>query len=140
MKYEQVLVVEDNSTMRIGIEETLKRDGYTVSSFDNGPDALKFFATTQPKITVLDLKMEPMNGIQVLEEIKKISPKTEVLMMSAYGTVEAAVKAMQLGAYDFLTKPFSPEELRIRIKKIREKIRFFCCRRQEYARRCSFFG
>ena len=122
MKYENVLVVEDNSTMRIGIEETLKRDGYSVSSFDNGPEALKTFALSLPSIAVLDLKMEPMDGIQVLEEIKKLNPKTEVLMMSAYGTVETAVKAMQLGAYDFLTKPFSPEELRIRIKKIHEKI------------------
>jgi DNA-binding NtrC family response regulator len=56
-----------------------------------------------------------------LKQIKECNPKTEVLMISAYGTVEDAVKAMQLGAADFLTKPFSPDELRIRIKKIWEK-------------------
>jgi DNA-binding NtrC family response regulator len=66
--------------------------------------------------------MEPLNGIEVLKQIKECNPKTEVLMISAYGTVEDAVKAIQLGATDFLTKPFSPDELRIRIKKIWEKL------------------
>jgi len=117
-----VLVVEDNDSMRIGIEESLVRDGYPVQSFDNGPDALKYFQNSIASVAVIDLKMEPLNGIQILEEIKKINSKTEVIMISAYGSVENAVKAMQLGAFDFLTKPFSPDELRIRVKKARDKI------------------
>ena len=117
-----ILVVEDNDSMRIGIEESLVREGYRVNSFSNGPDALKYFRSNIALIAVLDLKMEPLNGIQILEEIKKINPKTEVIMISAFGSVENAVKAMQLGAFDFLTKPFSPEELRIRVKKVLEKI------------------
>jgi DNA-binding NtrC family response regulator len=117
-----VLVVEDNDSMRIGIEESLVRDGYPVQSFDNGPDALKYFQNSIASVAVIDLKMEPLNGIQILEEIKKINSKTEVIMISAYGSVENAVKAMQLGALDFLTKPFSPDELRIRVKKARDKI------------------
>lgn len=121
-KANRVLVVEDNETMRLGLVETLKRDGYSVAAFDNGPDAIKHFHISYEPIAVIDLKMEPMDGIQILEEIKKINPKTEVMMISAYGSVETAVKAMQLGAFDFLTKPFSPDELRLRVKKVFEKI------------------
>ena len=117
-----VLVVEDNDTMRIGIEESLVRDGYPVQSFDNGPDALEYFRNSIASLAVIDLKMEPLDGIHILEEIKKINSKTEVIMISAYGSVENAVKAMQLGAFDFLTKPFSPDELRIRVKKALNKI------------------
>ena len=117
-----ILVVEDNDSMRIGIEESLIRDGYSVKSFANGPDALKYFQSSAAAVAVIDLKMEPINGIQVLEEIKKYNSATEVIMISAYGSVENAVKAMQLGAFDFITKPFSPDELRIRVKKAFDKI------------------
>lgn len=122
MKLEKVLIVEDNETMRIGLAESLKRENYNVSAFENGPDALKNFLLNPAPVAIVDLKMEPMDGITVLSELKKINPKTEVIMISAYGTVETAVKAMQLGAFDFLTKPFSPEELRMRVKKVFDKI------------------
>ncbi|MGE5846096.1 MAG: sigma-54-dependent transcriptional regulator [Ignavibacteria bacterium] len=122
MKLEKILVVEDNETMRIGIEESLKREGYSVKSFENEIDALNDLQFGSAALAIVDLKMEPMNGIEVLRKIKELNPKTEVLMISAYGTVEDAVKSMHLGAVDFLTKPFSPDELRIRVKKIWQKI------------------
>lgn len=122
MKYEKVLIVEDNDTMRLGLSESLKREGLIVSAFDNGPDAIKDFKINLHAAAILDLKMEPMDGIQILEEIKKINPSTEVLMISAYGSVDTAVKAMKLGAIDFITKPFSTDEFRIRIRKVFEKI------------------
>lgn len=122
MKLDGIIIIEDNSTMRFGIEETLRRENYNTVSFDNGISALNHFKKYPAELAVIDLKMEPMNGIEVLEKIKKVSSQTEVLMISAYGTVEDAVKAMHLGASDFMTKPFSPDELRIRVKKIYEKI------------------
>ncbi len=122
MRAEQIIVVEDNETMRLGIVESLRREGYNVIDFDNGVDALKKFELKHLPLAILDLKMEPIDGIAILERIKKINPSTEVLLISAYGTVEDAVKAMKLGAADFLTKPFSPDELRIRVKNIWEKI------------------
>ncbi len=122
MKNEMIIVIEDNDTMRLGIVESLRREGYKVLAFENGSQALKEFQIKPASLAIVDLKMEPMNGIQVLEKIKQQNPATEVLMISAYGTVEDAVKAMKLGAADFLTKPFSPDELRIRVKKIFEKI------------------
>ena len=118
---EEIIVIEDNDTMRLGITESLQKEGYTVSAFDNGVDALNNFKVHSCAMAVIDLKMEPLNGIEVLKQIKEQKPKTEVLMISAYGTVEDAVKAMQLGAADFLTKPFSPDELRIRVRKLFER-------------------
>ncbi|MDI6802830.1 MAG: sigma-54 dependent transcriptional regulator [Bacteroidota bacterium] len=122
MKNEEIIVIEDNETMRLGIVESLRREGYKVQAYANGPQALKDFQFKPISLAIIDLKMEPMNGIQILEKIKEQNPATEVLMISAYGTVEDAVKAIQLGAADFLTKPFSPDELRMRVKKIVEKI------------------
>jgi DNA-binding NtrC family response regulator len=117
-----VLVVEDNSTMRLGIKETLTRDSYSVIDFDNGIEAAEF-ADDKIMLAVLDLKMEPIDGIETLRKLKMKNPDMKVLMISAYGTVDDAVKAMQLGASDFLTKPFSPGELRLRIKNLVGDIR-----------------
>jgi len=122
MNFNEIIIVEDNDTMRLGIMESLKREKYNVCGYDNGPAALNEFKSKMPFLAVVDLKMEPMNGIDVLAKIKELNPSTEVLMISAYGTIEDAVKAMQIGAADFLTKPFSPDELRIRVKNIRQKI------------------
>ena len=122
MKKEKILIVEDNDTMRLGIQETLKRDMYKIFVYDNGPAALQKAEIEQPDIAVLDLRMEPLNGIEILEKLKQLIPNIEVLMISAYGTVEDAVKAMKLGAADFLTKPFSPDELRVRIEKLVQRI------------------
>jgi len=122
MKSEEIIIIEDNDTMRLGIADSLKSEGYKVAAFDNGPDAIKKFRVVPAALAIIDLKMEPMNGIEVLSKLREINPSTEVLMISAYGTVEDAVKAMKLGASDFLTKPFSPEELRIRVNIIWQKI------------------
>ncbi len=122
MKSKNIIVIEDDESMRLGIVESLKREGYTVMDFDNGKDALKEISNRKYNLAIVDLKMEPINGIEVLEKTEEINPDIEVLMISAYGTVDDAVKAMKLGAIDFLTKPFSTEELRIRVKKIFEKI------------------
>ncbi len=122
MNPDEIIVVEDNDTMRLGIVESLRRDGYKVTPYEDGPSALKDLNFKHADVAIVDLRMEPLNGIEVLKKIKEINPSTEVLMISAYGKIEDAVEAMKLGASDFLTKPFSPDELRIRVKKIFEKI------------------
>ena len=118
----QIIVIEDNDNMRLGLCESLRREGCNVQSFAAGKEALDFFKTNSVPLVITDLRMEGFDGLQVLEKVKALNPKTEVLLISAYGTVEDAVKAMHLGAADFLTKPFSPDELRVRVKKILEKI------------------
>jgi len=120
---DEIIVIEDNDTVRLGIFESLSRENFLVHSFESGPPALKFFASSIIPFAIVDLKMEPLDGISILKKMKEINPKVEVLMISAFGTVETAVRAMQYGAADFLTKPFSSEELRERVKKIFEKIK-----------------
>jgi DNA-binding NtrC family response regulator len=122
MKPNQIIVVEDNQTMRMGIAEALRREGYQINEFANGSDALEFFKGNNIPLVISDLKMKPIDGIELLKKIKEVHPATEVIMISAYGTVETAVQAMQLDAADFLTKPFSMDELRVRVKKVFEKI------------------
>lgn len=119
---EHIFVIEDNEAMRLGIIESLKREGYLVTAFDNGPQAIKNYKLSQASIAIIDLKMEPIDGIEILKQLKEINSQLEVLMISAYGTVETAVSAIRLGAFDFLTKPFSPEELRLRVKRIADKL------------------
>jgi len=92
-----ITVVEDNDTMRLGITESLLREGYFVNSFSNGPDALEFVNEKNSDIAIVDVKMEPMNGLVVLEKIKEKFPQIDVLIISAYGNVETAVEAMKKG-------------------------------------------
>lgn len=122
MQANTIIIVEDNDTMRLGMAESLKREGFTVFEFTDGPAALNHLAENNAHLLISDLRMEPMNGIQLLEKIRQNHHDLEVLMVSAYGSIQDAVQAMQLGAADFMTKPFSPDELRARVKKIMEKI------------------
>ena len=122
MKTLSIMVVEDNETMRLGIMESLRREKYQLCDFSDGVSALEHFEKKPTELVITDLKMEPLDGLELLKRLKAIKPATEILMISAYGTVDIAVKAMQEGATDFLTKPFSPDELRIRIRRIVEKI------------------
>lgn len=119
---EKIIIVEDNDTMRLGISESLRTEGFDLLAFSNGPDALNALKNFPAEIAVVDLKMSPMDGMTLLQKIKSEYPAAEVLIISAFGSVETAVEAMQKGAADFLTKPFSPDELRIRIKNICRKL------------------
>jgi len=122
MNNEEIIIIEDNETMRLGMVESLRREGYHVKDYANGVDALTAFKEKRVSLIITDLKMEPLDGMEVLRQVKEIHPHTEVLIVSAYGSIDTAVQAIQRGAADFLTKPFSPEELRIRVKSIMSKI------------------
>lgn len=117
-----IIIVDDNDTMRLGMAESLRREGFKTVEFTNGPEAIEHLKENRADLLITDLRMQPINGIELLEEVKKTNPLIEALLVSAYGTVDDAVKAMHLGAADFLTKPFSPEELRARVNKIIQKI------------------
>ncbi len=117
-----IMVVEDNDAMRLGMVESLRRENYLVHEFSSGREALVRLNEIRPQLIITDLKMEPIDGLMLLRQVKSLNPTIEVIMISAYGTIDIAVQAMQDGAADFLTKPFSPEELRVRVKKVVEKI------------------
>ncbi len=117
-----VVVTEDNETMRLGLREHLKRAQYLVFDFADGVSALEFLKNHRADILITDLRMQPIDGLQVLQQAKKLQPDLEVLLISAYGTIDEAVRAMREGAADFLTKPFSKEEFLLRVGKVAQSI------------------
>jgi DNA-binding NtrC family response regulator len=117
-----VLVVDDDKLANDFFMETLGRAGYRVESAFSGEEALEAVNARQFAIILSDLKMKGMDGIELLQKIKIIQPDAVVVMITAYGTVENAVNAMKLGAYDFLLKPVTPDALEIVINRAAELI------------------
>jgi two-component system response regulator FlrC len=106
-----VLVVDDEPSLRVAVSESLRRNGYGVMQATDGPEALDRLAQAKPWLVLTDMKMPRMSGLEVLKEVKRRSPQTTVVVMTAYGTVESAVEAMKHGASDYLLKPFATESL-----------------------------
>ncbi|MFH1687339.1 MAG: sigma-54 dependent transcriptional regulator [bacterium] len=106
-----VLVVDDDRLVNEFLVETLQRAGYQCRSVESGEQAVAAFAEDPTDLVLTDLKMPGMSGIEVIEQIRKLAPEVIIIMMTAYGTIETAVKAIKLGAYDFLLKPVLPEPL-----------------------------
>jgi len=114
----RILIVDDEEIVRESLSGWLEKDGYTVSSAQDGPSAIARVNAERWSILLVDMKMPGMDGLQVLEQAKKIQPDAAVVIMTAYATVDTAVAAMKLGAYDYLVKPFDPEEMSLMITKI----------------------
>ena len=107
----RVLLVEDTPIMRESVSEALARAGHEVKAFPEGPSAIEEARRWAPELAITDLKMAPMSGLEVLAELQKLHPGLPVIVMTAYGTIETAVEAMKLGAFDFIQKPFKAQEL-----------------------------
>jgi DNA-binding NtrC family response regulator len=114
----RILVIDDEPILRESLQAWLERDGYSVEAVASGGLGLNRIAQTPFDIVFLDLKLEDIDGIQVLTRIKEEDPDTAVVMITAYGSVPSAVEAMKQGAEDYLLKPFEPEELSVLIEKI----------------------
>lgn len=106
-----VLVVDDEGLIRRSLRKVLAQDGYAVTAAASGAEALKLFQTERPDVVLLDLVLGDLDGLEVLRRIKQEGPETKVVILSAHGTIERAVAAMKLGAYEFLRKPFEIEEI-----------------------------
>ena len=117
-KRTHILVADDEEIVRESLQGWLAKDGYTVETAEDGPSALAKLKTGRRAILLVDLKMPGMDGLEVLAEAKKIQPELSVVIMTAYATVDTAVTAMKDGAYDYIVKPFDPEELSQMIHKI----------------------
>jgi two-component system response regulator HydG len=126
----KILIIEDNDTMREAMAAIIGKMGQEFDSAKNGLDGLQFFEKNAYDLVVTDYKMEGMDGLEVLKQVKEKYPSTEVLIITAYGTIELAVEAMKLGAVDFITKPFSHEEFKLKIERILQRIR----EKKEFAR------
>ncbi|MBM4056024.1 MAG: sigma-54-dependent Fis family transcriptional regulator [Planctomycetes bacterium] len=118
-----ILIVEDQKNMRESLVIALKRAGYKVSGVDNGETAIKQQQETGYDLIIVDLKMETMDGLEVLSKVKKINPSTEVIVMTAFGTINSAIQAMRDGAYDYITKPFQLPNMLSVIERALEKKR-----------------
>ena len=115
-----ILVIEDNETMLEGISRTLERMGHRVVGVPDGQQGLEVCRKGDIDLVIADYKMQPMDGMEVLERVKRMDEDIDVVIITAYGTIELAVEAMKKGASDFITKPFSPDELKVRIDKVLE--------------------
>ncbi len=116
----EVLIIDDEPLMRISISDALKAEGYNVASAATGSEGLKAIKDTSYDVVITDLRLPEVDGVQILKTCKQISPHTKVLMITAYGSVDTAVEAMRIGAYDYITKPFSMDELILTVKRLIE--------------------
>lgn len=117
MSIEKILVVDDEAIMRNFLVEALKRKGIEALAVENGEKALKLLQEQSFDMIITDMKMPGLTGIDVLRKVKEQSPKMLVIVVTAFGTIENAVEAMQLGAFNYLIKPFSLECLLATIEK-----------------------
>ncbi|MCH7622486.1 MAG: sigma-54-dependent Fis family transcriptional regulator [Nitrospinae bacterium] len=109
--HKKILVVDDESEMRVALETTLKREGYQPVCVEDGKKAWERIQNETFDLIVSDVKMPKMDGVELLRAVKQHSPKTIVIMMTAYGDIDNAVETMKMGAFDYLLKPFSAEIL-----------------------------
>ena len=120
MSIEKVLVVDDEEILRNFIAETLLRLNLDVTTAANGKIALNLIKENNYDLIFTDMKMPELTGIDLLKEVRTISPSTLVIVVTAYGSVENAVEAMRLGAFNYLIKPFSPETIEAVVEKVKE--------------------
>jgi DNA-binding NtrC family response regulator len=113
----KILLIEDEPSVSLGISYTLENEGYQVVSTDNGREGIRLFNQEDIDIVITDLKLPDISGIEVLKSIKKASPETGVIVITGYAEVKTAVEAMREGAYDYISKPFEPDELLIVIER-----------------------
>ncbi|MDZ7290248.1 MAG: hybrid sensor histidine kinase/response regulator [candidate division KSB1 bacterium] len=116
-----VLVIDDEEAMRDSCRQILAKEGYVTDDAENGLVGLRKIEELKPDLVIIDLKMPGLNGLEVLDKIQGIDTSIIPIVITGYATVESAVDAMKRGAYDFLPKPFTPEELRIIIRRGLEK-------------------
>ena len=118
MSSTKILIVDDELIMRESLAGWLERDGHAVQTAPSGEDALEMLKETRFDIMLVDIKMEGISGLDVLRHMKENDPDVAVVMITAYGSIPTAIEAMKNGAYDYMLKPFDPNELGVLIEKI----------------------
>jgi DNA-binding NtrC family response regulator len=117
-KKPRILVVDDDDSMRESLKDLLMEEGYRVGLAAGGMEAINMTQKERWEVILLDLKMPGMDGLETLKRLKEAGTEAEIVMMTAYATIDTAVRAMKEGAFDYLVKPFDPDELEMQIKKI----------------------
>lgn len=122
MSIEKILIVDDEMIVRNFLAETLRRKNLDVTTAENGQKAISILKDQSFDLVITDMKMPDITGIDVLRKVKELSPSTIVVVITAFGSIENAVEAMRLGAFNYLIKPFSPDTIEAIIEKAREHL------------------
>lgn len=118
----KMLIVEDEKTALKNLEHVMKREGYEVTGTLSGPNALQLLEKNEYDVVLTDLKMEKVDGVEVLEKSKQLYPDAEVIMITAYASIPSAVETMKKGAYDYIAKPFNLDDVRKAVRSALEKV------------------
>ena len=118
----KILVIDDDAAIIQSCARVLGRDGHEIDSAMNGTQGLNLFAGSAYDLVLLDLRMPDIDGMSLLGQLREQDPRTVIIVISGYGNVESAVQAVKLGAFDFLSKPFTPSELRRAVDKSKEHL------------------
>ena len=141
MKQTRILVVDDELVIRESLTGWLQRDGYHVQSVPSGEKAIDLLKTKSFDLLLLDIQMDGISGMDVLKHVKEHYPDIDVIMITAFGSIPSAVQAMKYHAFDYLLKPFDPEELGVLIQKLvahRAKIQENLFLKEDYEQRTRF--
>ena len=122
MEKAKILVIDDEKLLRWSLQQNLSKEGFTVVTAEKGMQGMELFAEEQPDITLLDVHLPDISGINVLENLKKENRDAIIIMVTAFGDIQTAVKTIKIGAYDFVEKPFNMDKLKILIGKARETV------------------
>ncbi len=120
-----ILIVDDEKVIQDSCRQILKKEGYKANVASDGKEALRMFKEELFHVVILDIRMSGMDGMEVLTKIKEESPETPVIIMTGFASIESAVDAIKSGAFDYLSKPFTPDELRISVRKALERREVF---------------
>ncbi len=119
----KIMVIDDENIVGKRLKPALEKTGDIVETFEEGEKALARFAEAPFDIVVTDIRMEKIDGIEILEQILAISGRTKVIIITGYATVEIAREALSKGAFDFIAKPFKPSDLREIIERASNELR-----------------
>lgn len=118
----KILIVDDEEIIRLSLSEGLKDFGYKVNTASNGTMAIELVKELKPQVVFLDMRLSNENGLDILPKIKEIDSEIEIVIMTAYGDIQTAVKAIKIGAFDYINKPFDLQEIDIIIKRITKNL------------------
>jgi signal transduction histidine kinase len=119
----RVCVIDDDDVILLSCRRILQKDGVAVETFDNGLDGIRRIEADPPQLLLVDLKMPELDGLHVIERVRQAAPDVVIAVITGYATISTAVEAMKAGAYDFLPKPFTPDELRLIVRRGYERWR-----------------
>ncbi len=117
-----ILVVDDERSIRVGLKGLLTKEAYEVSTAESGDEVLRLLASQPVDLVLTDLRIPGVDGLSLLQQIKKRHPDTLVVMMTAYGSEKIAVEAMKAGAHDYIVKPFDNDEVILLVRQALEQL------------------